>query len=1047
MMSDHALASDILRYRGGLSNNNLVEVLKNMDNIDETIALCSESPYISLDNSALYLERLKNKFVVLDVNIQSLNSKFDSFTLFLDDLASHDFYFSAISIQETWIDNTFDNLEIMQIPNYHPIFLPSTCSSHSGLVIYIHNSYQFNKLDLYTPNSVFEGLFIEIEGGGLEKKVILANIYRPPRDRNSDIRTFLDLITPILSNITRRNTDCIITGDFNINLLNVDSRSLFSEYLDLIYSFSFIPSVTLPTRLSRRNATLIDHIFIKCSQSIDNINGGVLVSNISDHFMPFISFNKCVSYITQPKSVNIQVSDSISINNFINSIKNVDFTSIVDSSLEADTNITYSFIHSQIETCLKTHLPLKNVKFQKYKHKINPWITSGILRSLQKRDSMYRHLKCISPASPDYDRSKTNLKTFNTILRKSIREAKFIYFSSMLTKYKNDSKKSWKLINSLISRSKNKKEFANLFVINGISVTNTEQIAENFNLFFASIGTTQASKIPSTNKHFTQYLLNSPLCRFNLTLTTPEEVLFTVSKLKPKTSSGFDNLSTKLLKLIIPFISQPLAHAINQSFSSGVFPDLLKLAKVCPLFKKDDMSLLTNYRPISLLPCISKVFEKIVHNQLYNYFNSNHLFVSNQYGFRPKHSTELATLELIDNIMKLLDDDKIPFCIFMDLSKAFDTLNHNILLHKLSFYGVEGQSLKWFESYLSNRTQYVDFCSTSSSKTSVSVGVPQGSILGPLLFLIYINDLNGISSYFKFLFYADDTTLTSSVCKFYSDVISENTVQLINTELDKIFQWLCTNKLSLNIKKTNVMVFHPSKIKRNIELLDKIIINGVSLNQVNEFNFLGTTITSNLSWNTHVSNLCKKLSRSIGILRRLQNFLPSHILLSIYHSLFVPYLYQSILVWGHASGRVFKLQKRAIRLVFKVKYNSHTDYLFKNNCILKFHDMYTMSVLKFFHKYTNNQLPSNFTDMFSPVRTPHLYNTRNNVPIHHVSRKVFTSKCIRYILPNIISKLPSCISSKFTSHSLEGFSIYAKRYFCSLYNERCNITNCYVCAN
>ena len=218
-------------------------------------------------------------------------------------------------------------------------------------------------------------------------------------------------------------------------------------------------------------------------------------------------------------------------------------------------------------------------------------------------------------------------------------------------------------------------------------MTNEEQISKHFNTFFASIGSKQASTIPATTDNsFTQYLSHPVACRFSLTYVTPNDVMTIISKLKPKTSTGFDNLSTKVLKHIAPFISLPISTVMNQSFSSGIFPDLLKLAKVCPLFKKDDRSILTNYRPISLLPCFSKIFEKSVHQQLYTYFNSQKLFTSNQYGFRPQHSTELATLEFIDSILKLLDDGKIPFSIFMDLSKAFDTLDHNILLHKLSFY-------------------------------------------------------------------------------------------------------------------------------------------------------------------------------------------------------------------------------------------------------------------------------------------------------------------------------------------------------------------------
>ena len=260
-MTSCNLASDILSYRGGIAKNNLIQIFEDMDNFEDTLASCAESPYFDMQDVGPYIEKFKDKFVVLDTNIQSLNAKFDTFTLFLDQLASHDFYFSAICIQETWVNNSLQ-FETLHIPNYQTVFLPPTCSSHGGLVIYIHNSYQYKKLDLYTPSPVYEGLFLEIYGGGLPRKLVLANIYRPPRDKNCDLKCFLDIFTPVLSNITNNNHDCVITGDFNINLLNIETRTLYSEYIELLYSFSFVSTVSLPTRLSRRSATLIDHIFL-----------------------------------------------------------------------------------------------------------------------------------------------------------------------------------------------------------------------------------------------------------------------------------------------------------------------------------------------------------------------------------------------------------------------------------------------------------------------------------------------------------------------------------------------------------------------------------------------------------------------------------------------------------------------------------------------------------------------------------------------------------------------------------------------------------------
>ena len=350
--------------------------------------------------------------------------------------------------------------------------------------------------------------------------------------------------------------------------------------------------------------------------------------------------------------------------------------------------------------------------------------------------------------------------------------------------------------------------------------------------------------------------------------------------MKDKKSSGLDDISTKLLKLIYPVIIKPLVLIINQSLATGVYPDNLKISKITPIFKKGKRDIMSNYRPISLLTSISKVFEKVIHRQLYRYLEKNKIICDEQFGFRPNYSTELATLYLTDYTLKEMDDNRIPMNIYLDLSKAFDTLDHNILLKKLEHCGITGTALSLFQSYLSDRKQYVVYDKGKSDYADIKTGVPQGSVLGPLLFLVYINDFPTASKLFKFLMYADDTTLCCSL----SNTLHNDT---INKELHEISTWLACNKLSLNIDKTKLIIFHTKQ--RSITYPD-LSINNNLIEKVRSFNFLGLTISDDLKWHTHIRNVSRKISRSIGVINVLKHTFPTHILNTLYSSLVLPHL-------------------------------------------------------------------------------------------------------------------------------------------------------------
>ena len=575
-----------------------------------------------------------------------------------------------------------------------------------------------------------------------------------------------------------------------------------------------------------------------------------------------------------------------------------------------------------------------------------------------------------------------------------------------------------------------------------MSVNNSTEIADEFNKFFVQIGPNLASKIEHPLGKSYKHYLKTPVSHiFQFKKINADSVAKVIHSLKSKSTSGPDRLSNILLKEIAEDIIEPLTVIINQCFQTGIFPEKLKVARVTPIYKKGDAHLFDNYRPISVLPSVSKVIERVMHNQLHEYFTRLKLYYSSQYGFRSMHSTELAALELIDRITTKLDNNEIPINIYLDLSKAFDTLDHDILLYKLSYYGIKGVSLKLIKNYMSNRYQYIELNDTKSQNLPIKTGVPQGSILGPLLFLIYINDIALVSNIFQPIIYADDTTLSATLGTFGS---FDNQPGNINRELNKVDLWLKLNKLSLNINKTKAMIFHmPQKIVQ----APIIKIQNTLIEYVDNFNFLGICIDKNLNWKCHVNLIANKLNKVNAILNKLKNFLPRHTLHTIYYSLFAPHLVYGLLLWGTKTDKLFKLQKKAIRLISLSKYNAHTEPIFKKLKILKLSHLCTLHELKFCYRLENQMLPNYFyTGIFKKYNELHSHLTRgtNKYEFPFVKHN-FAKNSVRFKIAFTYNNTINLITEKISTHSLYGFGLYIKNYYLESYTDTCTIRDCYIC--
>jgi len=1027
----------------------LVDILNSdlNDNDDEGAVaptLFEISPYYDNQNAIELLKTKTNTLTLLSLNCQSLNSKFTQLETYVRDLDNSEFKFSLICLQETWLSDDCD-ASLFQLEGYNFEYKPKRCSTHGGVGIYIGESIEYTVLPFDSNANIWDGIFIEI-GVNLgnsqhKKRIILGNIYRPPRENSENYRIFNEEIQQILSQYSNSNAEFILTGDFNIDLLKMHQRENVNEFMEMLLSHGLLPKITLPTRLAQTCETLIDNCFVKLSVNFAKTTSGILLSNISDHQPYFVAFDFLKLTKDKVKYVKVFKNTPEAKLGFKAELGNLCSMSLFKMGSHDDPNKNYEILNGIVQTALDKHMPIKHVKYKKHKHKKSDWITSGIIRSIKFRDKLYQRLRVTPITDAIYNTLKTNLRTYNCILKQSIRKAKINYYKSSFQKYKNDMKSTWNIIKEIINKSNSKSDYPEKFIINDLEVNDPKIIADGFNKFFIDIGPKLAGKI-RTASNFEQYLKATVTSTFQFENITEETIHGIIRNLKPKTSFGWDRISNKLLKYVANELVPFLTLILNQTLNTGIFPNKLKVAKVLPIFKKDDSMKFENYRPVSVLPSVSKVFERVIHNQLYSYFDINNLLYNSQYGFRCQHSTELAALETLDRIIDAMDMDKIPLNIYLDLSKAFDTLDHNILIKKLKYYGLQGVSVKLLENYLDNRYQYVIFGETKSDLLKISTGVPQGSILGPLLFIVYLNDVVESCNMFTPVIYADDTALFSVLEVFGPN--SQDIETNINHELISIGNWFKANKLSINGSKTKAMLFHMANRHVTYPCLQ---LDGINIQFVKEFNYLGINFDSNITWKSHAQKMINKISRTCGVMNKLKHYLPSDILKTLYNSLVFPYLNYGIIVWGIAASKLNKLQKKAIRIVSGATYNAHTQPLFKKLELLTIEDIKKLQDLKFIFKYENNSLPDYFLfTMFVRQDEIHRYNTRQashyRVP---QSRHVFVRNSVRHRLPMVFNNCPVNIKEKVYTHSYQGFVRYVRKCFIDDYENTCAIQNCYIC--
>ena len=567
------------------------------------------------------------------------------------------------------------------------------------------------------------------------------------------------------------------------------------------------------------------------------------------------------------------------------------------------------------------------------------------------------------------DVSKLIYKTYANKLIKVKNLAKKLFFAQELTNCKGGGRKMWEVIKTLIplNSTKKSKVTPGELEIDGSLIQDPKLIADKFGKPFSNIAASITDGIsPSTHSSDFKRFLPVTDSIF-MQPTDPAEVFSTIMTLNSSKSCGVDYIPTKIVKISVPIISEPLSLLLNKAFSLGLFPDSLKIAKVVPIYNSGDKRNPSNYRPISILSCFSKIFEKLIFTRLDSFICKHSILATNQYGFRRESSTTHAVTDVITTAYDNISANLYTGLVFLDIKKAFDTVNHEILTQKLEHYGMRGIANDLLKSYLRCRKQFVTLDELEHFDLfQIKWGVPQGSTLVPLLLLLYINDLVNCTSATSYLF-ADDTCLSFSA-SYTTKVIGD-----INSELNKVYHWMKANKLRINTQKSTALLI-PSKTNKHIHN-NKRFYNGDKINVCKSVKYLGVYIDRDLSFKPHIQILQNKLSRSLGIMFKVKTFLPKYALSQLYHAMFNSHLLDCITIWTSTYSTYLNsiriLQNKVVKLLAGIDWRHSSSSAYKSLGILKLDDMIKIKTALFVHSHYNNKLPPNLQSYFTNVNACH----------------------------------------------------------------------------
>ena len=785
-----------------------------------------------------------------------------------------------------------------------------------GVALYVRNTVRFKpREDL--PNKSLELICIEVEPPNSNPFIVIA-WYRPPIEPNS----CFDSLHENLSFLDGEGKEIIILGDTNCDFCHRDTTPSHIVQLRELYDlFDMKQIIKEPTRVTLDSSTLIDHI---ATTNCNNITeSGVLKISLSSHYLVYCVRKLRGGVKHQHKYITSRQLKNFNQEAFLSDLSEVDWETLVADAQDIDDAVRkWIQIFSLI---LEKHAPTLR---RRVSDKYTPWLNADYFKLAKTRDKLKtRAVKTNSKLLMEsYKQIRNRLNNLNTQLKRE-------YFSEKITQFQGYLKKTWKTINQVINKKSNTTVVPNL-TVDGQTIRGKKAIASSMNEYFCSIGNKLSEKIPNKANPLLsgEYPFETPPLSFSFSAIMTDKLSSTLNKMKTSHGSGHDGIASFYLKIALPVVGRSLCDLFHKSLFAGKFPEDWKIARIAPIFKsgaKDDRS---NYRPISVLPFISRLFEKLIFNQFYEYLDANKSLYEHQSGFRLLHSVATALMASTNDWYLNIDKGKYTGLIFIDLKKAFDTVDHEILLKKLKMYGVTGLEHDWFTSYLDNRKQFCRVDGTSSDVKGINCGVSQGSCLGPLLFLIYINDLPSSLQKSHVSMYADDTAISLS-SESIDDLQNDLSLDLL-----KLQDWLHANKLSLNVVKTQSLIIGSGpnirKIESQPDAPPSFSIGDQDIEMITNTRYLGVQIDSKLNWDIHIDTIKTKANRALGLIKYSKKYLPSDLLNKMYRGIVEPHLSYCCSVWGCCSESKLdvlqKIQNRAARIITGSPYDASAAPIIQN---------------------------------------------------------------------------------------------------------------------